>query len=110
MRNSKKRIKIIGIIIFSIILTFIIVAINTRKSNTYATEETIGTVKYTLSGTTLKITGTGTVTSAWKSKSSLSYLTVTAVTIADTIEGIGDSAFEGCTAIKKVTFNTRYKR
>ena len=112
MKRNKMRFKFIIPIILAVIVIAGIIAIGLKSSNIYAayTDTSNGNnVTYTLSKTTLKITGSGKVTDAWKNSSLNSELSnlqtsIKAVSIAKTITGIEASAFEGCTALTKVTF------
>ena len=112
MKRNKMRFKFIIPIILAVIVIAGIIAIGLKSSNIYAayTDTSNGNnVTYTLSKTTLKITGSGKVTDAWKNSSLNSELSnlqtsITAVSIAKTITGIEASAFENCTALEKVTF------
>ncbi len=112
MKRNKMRFKFIIPIILAVIVIAGIIAIGLKSSNIYAayTDTSNGNnVTYTLSKTTLKITGSGKVTGAWKNSSLNSELSnlqtsITAVSIAKTITGIEASAFENCTALEKVTF------
>ena len=112
MKRNKMRFKFIIPIILAVIVIAGIISIGLKSSNIYAayTDTSNGNnVTYTLSKTTLKITGSGKVTDAWKNSSLNSELSnlqtsITAVSIAKTITGIEASAFEGCTALTKVTF------
>ena len=110
MKHNKTKLKFISIMILAIIAIVGIIAVAIKSSDIYAADPTYtdSGVTYTLSKTTLKITGSGTVTNKWKNSSQLGTslpTTITSVTIANTITGIEDSAFEGCTALTKVTFN-----
>ena len=112
MKRNKMRFKFIIPIILAVIVIAGIIAIGLKSSNIYAayTDTSNGNnVTYTLSKTTLKITGSGKVTDAWKNSSLNSELSnlqtsIKAVSIAKTITGIEASAFENCTALEKVTF------
>ena len=109
MKHNKTKLKFISIMILAIIVIVGIIAVAIKSSDIYAADPTYtdSGVTYTLSKTTLKITGSGTVTNKWKNSSQLGTslpTTITTVTIAKTITGIEASAFENCTALTKVTF------
>lgn len=109
MKHNKTKLKFISIMILAIIAIVGIIAVAIKSSDIYAADPTYtdSGVTYTLSKTTLKITGSGTVTNKWKNSSQLGTslpTTITAVSIAKTIIGIEASAFENCTALTKVTF------
>ncbi|MCI8832952.1 MAG: leucine-rich repeat domain-containing protein [Clostridia bacterium] len=114
MKRNKMRFKFIIPIILAVIVIAGIIAIGLKSSNIYAayTDTSNGNnITYTLSKTTLRITGSGKVTDAWKNSSLNSELSnvqtsITAVSIGKNITGIEASAFEGCTALKTVTFST----
>ena len=105
---KKKSFKYISLIILAIIIIVIII-INVRKTEIYAADPVIDnlTYKYTDSSKTLAITGSGTVTKNWQSHDTLSSYKgiVETVKIGNKVTGIEESAFEGCTALKTVTFN-----
>lgn len=110
MKDNKKTFNSIIVIIITSIMIIGIMAIVLTQSNIYATEYTDSSgVKYTYNATSknLKITGTGKATSIWKNKTELGTsleTLITSITISKEITEIDVSAFEGCTALTKVTF------
>lgn len=112
MKDNKRTFKSIIIIILTSIMILGIIAVAIKSSDIYATEykDSSGVIyTYTASSKNLKITGKGKATNIWKNKTELGdslETTITSVTIGKEITEIDVSAFEGCTALTKVTFST----
>ena len=112
MKDNKRTFKSIIIIILTSIMILGIIAVAIKSSDIYATEykDSSGVIyTYTASSKNLKITGKGKATNIWKNKTELGdslETTITSVTIGKEIPEIDVSAFEGCTALTKVTFST----